>query len=493
MRASIGLAGQYAAVDENLTAAENLRLVGRLTHATEVRIKERTAALLERFDLVHADNRLVRTYSGGMRRRLDLAAALVHEPPVLFLDEPTTGLDPQGRTELWTVIEDLVSGGTTVLLTTQYLEEADRLADNIVVIDHGAVIAEGTAAQLKSRLGETVIELGFGDDESVRTASRAACTRRSGRGRGSRAPGQRRRRPDRDARDRPQRSTGPSSLPITMALREPTLDDVFLELTGHTAEEPVEPDGETATGEEAPTRAEGLMTTATAPTSLELREDAPRPVSDALTMAWRNLLNIRRNPQLLVFATIQPVIFVLMFRYVFGGAIAASWNGQPVPYVDFLMPGIFVQTVTFGALTTGVGLAEDLQKGLIDRFRSLPIARSAVLVGRTWADLVRNLFVVMLMAIVGFLVGWRINTNVVGLLAALGARARVRVLALVAVRDRRALGSRRGDRAGRVVPDPRPARVRVVRVRARRARCRAGSRCSRSTSPSPPSATRCAR
>ncbi len=157
------------------------------------------------------------------------------------------------------------------------------------------------------------------------------------------------------------------------------------------------------------------MTTTTAP-EYQLREDTPRPVGDALTMAWRNLLNIRRNPQLLVFATIQPIIFVLMFRYVFGGAIKATWNGVPVPYVDFLMPGIFVQTVTFGALTTGVGLAEDLQKGLIERFRSLPIARSAVLLGRTWADLVRNVFVVLLMTAVGFLVGWRINTNIFGLI-----------------------------------------------------------------------------
>jgi ABC transporter DrrB family efflux protein len=160
------------------------------------------------------------------------------------------------------------------------------------------------------------------------------------------------------------------------------------------------------------------MTTTAVP-DLQLREDTPRPVGDSLTMAWRNLLNIRRNPQLLVFATIQPVIFVLMFRYVFGGAIATKWDGHPVPYVDFLMPGIFVQTVTFGALTTGVGLAEDLGKGLIDRFRSLPIARSAVLVGRTLADLVRNFFVVLLMAVVGFLVGWRIDTNVFGLIAAL--------------------------------------------------------------------------
>jgi ABC transporter DrrB family efflux protein len=163
-----------------------------------------------------------------------------------------------------------------------------------------------------------------------------------------------------------------------------------------------------------------MTSTTTAPSpGLDLREDKPRPVSDAVTMAWRNLLNIRRNPQLLVFATVQPVVFVLMFRYVFGGAILAFWDGHPVPYVDYLMPGIFVQTVVFGALTTGVGLAEDLHKGLIERFRSLPMARSAVLVGRTLADLVRNVFVVLLMTCVGFLVGWRITTNVFGLVAGL--------------------------------------------------------------------------
>lgn len=141
------------------------------------------------------------------------------------------------------------------------------------------------------------------------------------------------------------------------------------------------------------------------------------PVGDARTLAWRNLVNIRRNPQLLVFATIQPIVFVLMFRYVFGGAInTASLGG--VPYVDFLMPGVFVQTVVFGSLTTAVGLSTDLSLGLIERFRSLPIARSAVLVGRTTADLVRDLFVILLMCVVGFIIGWRIGTNVWGFLGA---------------------------------------------------------------------------
>jgi ABC-2 type transport system permease protein/oleandomycin transport system permease protein len=140
-------------------------------------------------------------------------------------------------------------------------------------------------------------------------------------------------------------------------------------------------------------------------------------VKDAITMAWRNILNLKRTPELVVFATVQPIVFVLMFVYVFGGALNNAVNG--VPYVDYLMPGVFVQTIVFGALSTGVGLAEDLQKGLIDRFRSLPMARSAVLMGRTLADLLRNVFVLILMSIVGFLVGWRIHTNFWGYLGAI--------------------------------------------------------------------------
>src|SRR5918995_4479824 len=163
VRESIGLAGQYAAVDDNLTGRENLRLVGRLTHLPSDQVGRRADELLERFGLSDAANRPTRTYSGGMRRRLDLAAALVHRPPVLFLDEPTTGLDPASRSDLWQVIDELVSDGATLLLTTQYLEEADRLADRIAVVDRGLVIAEGTPAQLKANLGGTVIAITFAD------------------------------------------------------------------------------------------------------------------------------------------------------------------------------------------------------------------------------------------------------------------------------------------------------------------------------------------
>jgi ABC transporter DrrB family efflux protein len=153
--------------------------------------------------------------------------------------------------------------------------------------------------------------------------------------------------------------------------------------------------------------------TSSAKSFTPLSDPRGHAVADALTIAWRNLVNLRRSPQLLVFATIQPVIFVLLFRYVFGGAIQVTG----FRYVDFLMPGIFAQTITFGAINTGVGLAEDLNKGLIDRFRSLPMARSAVLIGRTVADIARNVFVITLMVIVGFMVGFRVHTNALGLIA----------------------------------------------------------------------------
>jgi ABC-2 type transport system ATP-binding protein len=238
VRASIGLAGQYAAVDENLTGRENLALVGKLTHLSSAEISARADELLDQFALADAADRVSRTYSGGMRRRLDLAAALVHRPPVLFLDEPTTGLDPQGRNELWAVIGNLVSRGTTVLLTTQYLEEADTLADNIVVIDHGSVIAEGTATELKERMGATVVEISMRDDDSTARAVELLApvggASRDGKLVRVSVPG----------------GAGPSSMldavrildgahldPATMVLREPTLDDVFLELTGHTTVE----------------------------------------------------------------------------------------------------------------------------------------------------------------------------------------------------------------------------------------------------------------
>ncbi len=185
LRARIGLAGQYAAVDENLTGFENLEMVGRLYHLGRRPSRERAHELLAGFDLTDAGDRLVRTYSGGMRRRLDLAAALVARPPVLFLDEPTTGLDIRSRIGLWDAIEALVSEGTTVLLTTQYLDEADHLADRIAVIDHGRVIAEGTSDELKTQVGGDRLEIqlddGHRDEDAIAALEPIADARPSAR------------------------------------------------------------------------------------------------------------------------------------------------------------------------------------------------------------------------------------------------------------------------------------------------------------------------
>jgi ABC-2 type transport system ATP-binding protein len=238
VRHVIGLAGQYAAVDPNLTGQENLRLIGRLGQMASREVRTRSAELLERFDLAGAADRPVRTYSGGMRRRLDVAAALVSRPPVLFLDEPTTGLDLQSRGELWRMIRELVAEGTAVLLTTQYLEEADRLAQRIAVVDHGRVIANDTPAALKARLGSTVIELGMGEEARAARALELLAASLPAR-------------PEREAaslrlasRDGARvligvlRSLDDHDLtPATLAVREPSLDDVFLSLTGRRAED----------------------------------------------------------------------------------------------------------------------------------------------------------------------------------------------------------------------------------------------------------------
>ncbi|MEU5957470.1 ATP-binding cassette domain-containing protein [Streptomyces sp. NPDC047525] len=252
VRRSIGLSGQFAAVDEYLTGRENLQMVGQLYQMRAKEAKVRAGELLDRFNLADAADRPSKTYSGGMRRRLDLAAALVVSPPVMFMDEPTTGLDPRNRQQLWEVIQELVSGGTTLLLTTQYLEEADHLAHDICVIDHGRVIARGTSDQLKAQTGGERVEVVVHEREHITPATEVL----SGLGKGEVAV---------------ESHTRKLTVPVTggakllaevireldirgveiddIGLRRPTLDDVFISLTGHVAELKDETNGETADDE----------------------------------------------------------------------------------------------------------------------------------------------------------------------------------------------------------------------------------------------------
>ena len=247
VRRQIGLAGQNAAVDPNLTGRENLRMVGVLRQLPRVEVARQADELLARFDLVHASDRPVRTYSGGMRRRLDIAASLLGSPPILFLDEPTTGLDVASRNQLWEMIRELVEGGTTVLLTTQYLEEADRLASRVAVIDRGRVIANDTPERLKAQLGGTVIEVGF-DGEGTGRALALLESRVS-------VPIERSRETLKITSDRGAhllvdilRVLGENDLePGSLTVREPSLDDVFLALTGRAPESgDAEPAGSTS-------------------------------------------------------------------------------------------------------------------------------------------------------------------------------------------------------------------------------------------------------
>ena len=330
-----------------------------------------------------------------MRRRLDLAAALVANPPVLFLDEPTTGLDPRSRVGLWETIEGLVAEGTTVLLTTQYLDEAERLADRIAVIDRGTVIADGTADELKDRVGGERLEVHLTDRAD------AAARRRGAR---ARCPSEPPQIDEETVRVPVEQRNGAIMEAVRrldeagvgvedLGVRRPTLDEVFLSLTGHEAV--------TDAGRERRARGGGGMT---------------QLVADTLVMAERNLVRLPRYPDLLIAFTIQPVMFVLLFAYVFGGAIVTPGYD----YIDFLIPGIIVQNIAFGGFVTALGLAEDLTKGLIDRFRSLPTARASVLAGRTLADVVTNTLSIVVLLVTGLIIGFSFDASALEIVGGVG-------------------------------------------------------------------------
>ena len=416
LRPMIGLTGQFAAVDELLTGRENLEPVGLFYHLSKPERRRQAQDVLERFTLTEAAEHLVKTYSGGMRRRLDVGASLIGRPRVLFLDEPTTGLDPRTRNDVWRFIEELVAEGTTVLLTTQYMEEAEHLAQRIVVIDAGMVVAQGTAAQLKDRLGGDVLEARIANSSDLDRA--AAVIGELGQG----LP-----RIDPDQRLVSVPTKGATQVLIAagqqlqahgvaledLGIRHPSLDDVFLSLTGN-------PPGAQAAG----SREDG-WSARTSP--VEARQSRPTPpplrapqlsaaaVGDTAGVAKRNLLRIVRNPRLLVISALQPAMLLVLFRYVLGGAIHIPGGS----YVNYIVPAVFIEAVMIGSMATAIGLADDLRSGIIDRFRSLPMARSAVLAGRTLADLSRSVFSLALMVGLGLLVGFSFHAGIGDILAGL--------------------------------------------------------------------------
>ena len=461
VREMLGLAGQFAAVDEILSGRENLLMFGRLFGLSKAETRKRADELLAQFELADAADRPARTYSGGMRRRLDLASSLLTRPRILFLDEPTTGLDPRSRNEIWTTVRELVREGTTLLLTTQYLEEADQLADRIAVIDHGRVIAQGTGNELKDQVGGQILEVELASP-AERDRAQAVL---AGVGCGDPEPSER---PDRLTLPAPRdglelieeaaAELRRARIEVSdLGLRRPTLDDVFLQLTGSPPSE--DGGGSRSAAEPAADPVEQGALGRRSASLVRLRAPSPRELRSAITDAGvvtaRNLRHFIRQPQLLIFSTIQPIMFVLLFVYVFGGAVRGSLP-KGVTYVDFLLPGIFVQSVAFRATQTAIGLAEDLERGVVDRFRSMPMARSAVLLGRTLADLVRNVLIIALMIGVGYVVGFSFHA---GALQALGSIAVVAafgfalswIFALVALTVR---GAEAAQAAGFVVIFP---------------------------------------
>ncbi len=478
LRSHIGLTGQDMALDDHLTGRESLEIVGRLYRLSTREARKRADALLEQFSLSHAAGRTVKTYSGGMRRRLDLAASLIGDPEILFLDEPTTGLDPLSRTSLWEIIEGLVNDGTTLLLTTQYLEEADRLADDIAVVDSGLIIAKGTPEELKDKIGNDILELTMNDTDELTKAISSLSEIRSI---GTPQVNSPEKRVSISLHEGSHQISGilraldEDGITVSdIALHRPSLDDVFLTLTGHDTSIPVDNGTMTRSTVDGPVTGtsvagksvadgtdtgESIYTTPATPTEDARKQDSmsvpntssvdnldtttPIPASDTsspgtgtsspyssvsptrhiftfagdfMTIMKRNLLRYIRLPNLIVWNTVQPVMFVLLFTYVFGGIIKFVVHQA---YIDFLMPGIFIQAAVFGSTQTGIGISEDMDKGMIDRFKSLPMARMAVLAGRTMSDSVRNVGVVLLMTGVGAILGFRFHNGVGLFIAAL--------------------------------------------------------------------------
>ncbi len=406
IRGVIGLTGQVSAVDGQFTGEENLRLMADLEHLGKERGQRRVAELLERFELVADAGKPAATYSGGMRRRLDLAMTLVGDPRIIFLDEPTTGLDPRSRRVMWDIVRELVAGGVTILLTTQYLEEADRLASRIALLDAGRIVAQGTPAELKRLVPGGSVRLEFSDAAMLDRAAGAlhgAIPRRPEPG----PPGAQRRRralasgPARPAGRRGHRGRG-AGHPVRGSRRRVPV--------------PHRP-------RERPTRRqEGAGMTA-------------YMLTDSTTMLRRSLRRMRRYPSLTFFIAVIPVLLLLLFVYVFGGMLGAGLGGPGQPagpagaavgreaYLAYIIPGILLMTAVGAGQGTAITVAMDMTAGIIARFRTMSIARGAVLGGHVFGSVIQTAIAMLIVIVVALLVGFRPTTEPLSWLAALGLLA----------------------------------------------------------------------
>lgn len=412
VRKLISLTGQNASVDDELTGYENLYLFARLLGFSASAAKKRAVDLLVSFELDSSANKLVKSYSGGMRRRLDLAASIVKTPEILFLDEPTTGLDPKSRNNMWAIIRGLARQGSTVLLTTQYLEEADQLADRISVIDHGRVISEGTSDELKASVGANILHVYLqetgGGEESFASANRD--------GMDAIQVDHLAKKMSFSVKDH-REAVGilddlqKRNLSITgFNLARPNLDEVFLALTGKPAEDETNAKADSTNGE-------SIVEAEVDGVSIEqLIEGAAEPsdssfFTNKLMFGWRNMLKIKHIPEQFMDVLITPIMFTFMFTYLFGGALA----GSPQAYLQFFIPGILVQTVTFNAVYAGLNINGDISKGIFDRFRSMPIWLPSPLTGIFIGDFFRHLISGILVLLLGFILGFRTEAGILAL------------------------------------------------------------------------------
>ena len=381
VRNEISLTGQFAAVDDRLTGRENLLLIGDLRHVADS--AETAADLLRRFGLEEAADRGVSTFSGGMRRRLDIAMSLIGSPAVIFLDEPTSGFDPEARNEMWRTIRELAEGGTTVFLTTQHLEEADELADDIAVLHQGRIVASGTAGELKKLVPGGLIELTFHDEETRDAAAEVlgkSYAHTEGEG---------------------------ATLTITTDGTVAQVAGIFVGLEDARIE-PTEFSQKVATLDDAFLKITGTS-----------REDRmTRTLADTWTLAKRGLRHITRSPDTVITVLLMPIALMLLFVYVWGGAMGQQTGS--VSYIDFIVPGIVVMTVISGISYAAVRLNMDVQSGIINRFRTMPVAPSSILGGQVASSTLSNLFSSLVVLLVAFAMGFRPQAGVTGWLVFAG-------------------------------------------------------------------------